>query len=258
MKKSWLVVLLLIPACAVQNPFDGAWQINLENQPLVKVFGRPRIMVLQNGTYQCFSCDPKYNIKADGTDQPIPRSKGTSTEAVKVVDNKTVIITTKMDGKVFTLEMITVSADGKMNTEETIYQAGKEPGQVKTTYMRLASGPTGSHAISGTWRLQRSIAPGIIIKSSSNGMIMSVFGESYDAKFDGKDYPVKGPDASRTVLLKKVNNRSIDLILKRHGLIARVNHMTVSADGKILTVKSETGARGDTRSYVFTKQRGEH
>ena len=160
MKKSWFVILLLpILAWAAQSPFDGTWKIHLENAPLVKVFGRPRIMVLQNGTYQCLSCDPKYNVKADGTDQPIQGSKSIRTEAIKVVDNKTVEMTTKMGGKVFILEKVTVSADGKMSTEETIYQAGKEPQQLKTTYIRVAAAPAGSHAISGTWLLQKASAP---------------------------------------------------------------------------------------------------
>ena len=95
-------------------------------------------MVLQNGAYQCLSCDPKYNIKADGTDQPVQGSKSIRTEAIKVVDNKTVEMTTKIGGKVFILEKVTVSADGKMRTEETLYQAGKEPRQVKATYIRVA------------------------------------------------------------------------------------------------------------------------
>ena len=84
--------------------------------------------------------------------------------------------------------------------------------------------------------------------------MMSAFGESYDAKFDGKDYPVKGPNAARTVSLKKVNDRSIDLTIKRDGKIVGVNHMTVSADGKTLTVKMETKAQNRTNSFTFTKQ----
>jgi hypothetical protein len=256
MKKSWFGIMLLpILAWAAQSPFDGTWKIHLENAPLLQVFGRPRIMLLQNGTYQCISCDPRYNIKADGTDQPIQGSKSLRTEAIKVVDNKTVEMKTKIGGKVSTLEKVTVSADGKMRTEDTIYQAGKEPGQVKVTYIRVASGPAGSHAISGTWRLQESIAPAAITcKSSPNGLMMSVLGESYDVKFDGKDYPVKGPDAARTVSLKRVNDRSIDLTIKRDGKIVSVNHMTVSADGKTLTVKVETTAENRTRSFTFTKQ----
>ena len=254
MTKSWFVIMLLpVYAWAAQSPFDGTWKFNLKNLPFHQMFGRPRILVLQNGTYQCLSCNPKYKVTADGTDQPIPGSKGISTMATKVVDNKTVLMTTKMDGKVFILEKVTASADGKMSTEETIYQAGKEPGHIKATYIRLASGPAGSHVISGTWQLQESITPGIIIKSSPNGLMMSVFGEAYDAKLDGKDYPVKG-SAGRTVSLKKVNNRSIDLTIKRDGKIAVVNHMTVSADGKTLTVKAETKAQNDTRSFTFTKQ----
>jgi hypothetical protein len=51
-----------------------------------------------------------------------------------------------------------------------------------------------------------------------------------------------------------VNDRSIDLTIKRDGKIVSVNHMTVSADGKTLTVKVETTAENRTRWFTFTKQ----
>jgi len=80
------------------------------------------------------------------------------------------------------------------------------------------------------------------------------FGTSYDARFDGKDYPVKGDPEGATVSLTKVNDRSIDEIRKRYGKIVEISHLTVSADGKTLTVKSENKVQGTTSTFTATKQ----
>jgi hypothetical protein len=259
MRKALLVILLLpILACAAQSPFDGTWKIYIESFQLPE---KPDISVLQNGMYQCPICDPKINVKADGTDQPIQGSKFFDTFVVKVVDNNTVEFTSKKGGKVLQIVKSTASADGKMITEEgTSYdEANKEPLKLKTTSIRIADGPAGSHAISGTWRLKELSPPEkdimVTFKSSPDGLMMSSqFGQSYDAAFDGKEYPVKDPAGGNTVSLKKVNGSSIDVTNKRDGKIVSVNHLIVSADGKTLTMKNENKENGTTNTITATKQ----
>ena len=101
--------------------------------------------------------EPPANVKADGTDQPLPGAKGFDTLAVKVVDNKTVEATSKKGGRVVESPRTTASADGKTVTAEfTNYpEASKQPVTGKDTLTRVAAGPSGSHAISGSWRIQK-------------------------------------------------------------------------------------------------------
>ena len=248
MKKSLLVILLLPVFACAQSAFDGTWRFEFPRPKPHRVMLRGDILRIP---------DLKINVKADGTDQPAQGLQSYDTIAAKVVDDKTVQMTYKKNGKIVASQKDTVSADGKMLTREITYpDPGNQPDTPKFTFIRAAAGASGSHAISGTWIQQIPTTYAIRYKGSPEGLTMlTPTGEpASDAKFDGKDYPVKGPDAARTVSLKKVNDRSIDLTIKHEGKIVNVNHMTVSADGKTLTVKAEAKAQNDTRSFTFTKQ----
>jgi hypothetical protein len=261
MRKVMLLVAVLGLAVSLwaASPFDGTWKIDLNK---VQLPDKPQTMMIQNGMYQCSTCDPKINIKADGTDQPIAGSKTADTVSVKVVDDKTVEVIDKKGGKVLSSSKATVSADGKMFTVESInYPEGKQPVTVKETFIRVAAGPAGSHAFSGSWKIHKvNIGPEntltITYKSSSNGLMMSVpaFGITYDANFDGKDYPIKGDPSATTVSLTKVNDRSFDETTKSDGKIVSVNHVTVSADGKTMSVKSASKVQGTTATFTAIKQ----
>jgi hypothetical protein len=92
-------------------------------------------------------------------------------------------------------------------------------------------------------------------KSTPDGLIYSdsSSGESFDAKFDGKDYPVKGPRGGTTSVIK-LNERSIVETVKRNGKVVRVHYMIVSADGKTASLKTENKEQGYTYTATATKQ----
>ncbi len=263
MKKSLFLILILLPILAwAAGPFDGTWKMDPSKTQYSG--GKPMVLLLQNGILQIpSSTGQKSEFKADGTDQPAsPEMKNLGdTTAVKIVDNKTMEQTMKKDGKIVLSAKLTISADGKtMTTESTRYPGeGKQPEIYKFTYTRVAAGPPGSHAISGTWQQQSVIPPENMLlttyKSTPNGLVMSrPSGASYDAKFDGKDYPVKGATYNYTVSLIKVNKRSIDITNKRDGKITFVDHITVSADGKTMTAKEENKQTGSTETTIAIKQ----
>jgi len=125
--------------------------------------------------------------------------------------------------------------------------------------LRVAAGPPGSHAISGSWRTQKiseasENALTVTYKSTTDGLMSRQTGESYDAKFDGKDYLIKGDPSVTTVLLTKVSDRFFDQTDKRDGKIVDVIHWTVSADGKTITEKLENRETGRITTYIRTKQ----
>jgi hypothetical protein len=240
-----------------QSPFDGTWKTDISK---TQYQGKPATYLLQNGTYQDSSSVPKINIKADGTDQAVQGSKTYDTMAVKVVDDKTVEFTEKKAGKVVFTSKDIVSADGKTMTYEFTAETSKQPVTVKGTNIRVAAGPAGSHAISGSWRMQKVLSESesalmVTFKSTTDGLMVSFpTGGSYDAKFDGKDYPFKGSPNISTVSLTKVNDRSFDETRKGDGKIVYVYHWTVSADGKTMTEKAENKVMGRTTTYIRTKQ----
>jgi hypothetical protein len=264
MNKS-LFVLLLLPifACAAQSPFDGTWKVYFNDLHPPSIANADFTWEIQKGTYQCSACPDMagpIQIKADGTDQPVQGRRAFDTLAIQVVDDKTINATEKRDGKIVESVKNTLSADDKTLTRDTTshLEGSKQPFTETTTLARVAASPAGSHAISGSWQLQpppvTPIQYTVTYKSSPDGLMMTtISGQSFDAKFDGKDYPIKGT-TGRTVSLTKVNDIWIDETDKLDGKIVGVNHMTVSADGKTLTIKLENEAQGTTITLIGTKQ----
>ncbi|HTY64196.1 MAG TPA: hypothetical protein VMG30_18240 [Acidobacteriota bacterium] len=248
MKKSLLVILLLPVFACAQSAFDGTWRFEFPRPKPHRVLLRGDILRIP---------DLKINVKADGTDQPAQGLQSYDTIAAKVVDDKTVQMTYKKNGKIVASQKDTVSADGKMLTREITYpDPGNQPDTPKFTFIRAAAGASGSHAISGTWIQQIPTTYTIRYKGSPEGLTMlTPTGEpASDAKFDGKDYPVKSGMAGRTISLTRVNDTSIDQTTKINGRIVQVDHLTVSADGKTLTIRSEVKETGGTFTQTGTRQ----
>ena len=61
-------------------------------------------------------------------------------------------------------------------------------------------------------------------------------GQSYEARFDGKDYPILGDPGRAMVSLKRISERIIEETDKRDGKVDSVTRMTVSPDGKSIHV----------------------
>jgi len=258
--KKVLFLMLLLPvfAWAEQSPFDGTWKVDLNT---AKFPDKPTVILLQDGRFQIPSAVPKINVKADGTDQPVPGSKDLDTLAVKVVNDRMVETVGKKDGRVVESSRSTVSPDGKTSTVEyTEYPlASKQPITAKESYIRVAAGPSGSHASSGSWRIQKVEASENALtftyKSTGDGLMYSdSTGELFDGKFDGKDYPIKGVPPGITVSMTKADDRSIVSTIKQDGKIVSVIHDTVSANGKTMSIRRENKVQGTTTTYTAVKQ----
>jgi hypothetical protein len=79
---------------------------------------------------------------------------------------------------------------------------------------------------------------------------------SYEAKFDGKDYPATSPDFD-AVAFQRINNHRLKAKAKKSGKVIAEYAIAVSADGKMTTVEyTETGPDGKKikGSAVYDKQ----
>jgi hypothetical protein len=255
-----ILAILLLPTLvfAAESPFDGTWTVDLNATQ--SSASKPMVIVLQNGSYQITSPVRDLNIKADGTDQPVPGARDYDTLAVKVVDDRTVETIGKKNGRVAESEKNIVSLDGKTITAEyTGYPiASKQPITKKTTYMRVGAGPSGSHAISGSWRIKKweasQNAVTFTYKSTPNGLMYSdSIGSSFDVKFDGKEYPIKGSRPGFISVIK-LSDRSMVQTIRRDGKVVRVYSMTVSADGKTASFKTENKEQDTTTTSTLIKQ----
>ena len=79
-------------------------------------------------------------------------------------------------------------------------------------------------------------------------------GESYDARFDGQDYPILGDPGHAVVSLKRISERIIEETDKHDGKVDSVTRMTVSPDGKSIHVVIDDKRHGVTESFTMEKQ----
>ena len=258
MKKLLCVVMWVLPVMLfAQSPFDGTWKTNMAESKLSQ---KPYVFSVNNGMYDCESCAPKINVKADGQDQPVT-GQTYDTIAVQVTDANTINVTAKKAGKAEFEQTRTVSQDGKMLTiSGTSYPTdGSQPVKSEVKFTRVSKGPAGSNATSGFWRIQNLNvdAAGLTStwKSAGDGLSMSTpTGTSWEAKLDGKEYPVKGIYANETVSLKKLGDRTMEMTYKRDGKLYSIEKITVSPDGKKMTSVVDNKQTGRVSTFVDEKQ----
>jgi hypothetical protein len=120
--------------------------------------------------------------------------------------------------------------------------------------------------IFGTWKLNEAeskVAPGtlknhtVIYEVEGDKVKVTADGVSGDGtpmhnewtgKFDGKEYPVMGDPNSDARSYRKIDDRTIELTLKKDGKITKKGLIAVSADGKTRTV-TITGTDREGRKY---------
>jgi hypothetical protein len=258
MKKLLGLLLLLIPAVVLaQSGIDGTWRIDLSKTQLDS---KPRVYELKDGMYSC-SCDPNVKIKADGQDHKVT-SPYAETVSATVVNDNTVEVVGKKDGKVTFRDTMTVAPDGKtMSTKFDFHPSVND--QVVTynsNFSRIGEPEVGAHAIAGSWKREK------IESASDNGLTFTYAmtgdgvnfkqsdGESYSAKFDGKDYSYNGDPTISTVALKKIDSHTFEEIDKKDGKVVGTARISLSPDGKSLTLVSQDMRQGITDTFVADKQ----
>ncbi len=255
-----LFVSLLTPGLAMaQSAFDGTWKIDIKTAQFPK---KPDVYLLQDGMYHCKTCVPPVDVKADGQDQKVADHPYYDMISVKVVDDHTIEITNKKNGKTVATSKNTVSADGNTLTFEFTDSSATnaDPVTGKGEEIRVAKGPAGAHAISGSWRTTK------VDTVSDNGLLFTYkvegdslsmttpTGQSYTAKLDGTEAPYKGDPGTSSVSVKRVDKNTLEETDKRDGKVISVARITVSADGKSMTIAVDDKLHGTTSRFVAAKQ----
>jgi hypothetical protein len=127
----------------------------------------------------------------------------------------------------------------------------------------------------GTWKLNEAkskLALGVeknstvVYEAAGDNVKVTVDGTEADGKprhtewtgkFDGKEYPVTGDPTSDAWLYRRVNNRTLELSIKKDGKVTASIRIAVAADGKTRTVTTRgTDAKGKEfkSTAVYDKQ----
>ncbi len=255
-----LPVLLFPATITAQSAFDGTWKVDLSSATAAS---KPDVFILQDGMYECKTCNPPFKVKADGTDQAISGSPYIDTVAIKVVNDHAIEETDKKGGSVVTTSTATLSADGKTVTysfTDSSNTNGGPPVEGKGTATKVAQGPAGSHPISGSWRMEKmeSLSDNGAVwsyKVNGNEITMSTpTGQGYTAKVDGTDAPMKGDPGVTSVSLRMIGSDTLEETDKRNGQVISVSRMTVSPDGKKAKISFEDKLQNRTSAISAVKQ----
>lgn len=167
------------------------------------------------------------------------------------MDERTVSKIAKKGGKVVLEAKVSVSADGTTKTDvQTLYDMAPRPIEFTTHSTRVSSGPTGSHAVSGEWRVTdgdlTNHAEDTIFQVSENMLSMSDrMGRSFSAKLDGTDAPYNGSNEFTSVSLKVIDKNTIEESDKKDGKIVKISLWSIQPDGKTMHVRFD-----DTHGHV--------
>lgn len=88
---------------------------------------------------------------------------------------------------------------------------------------------------------------------TADGFRMSANGQSYDAKFDGKEYPIVGDPGHTTVTLKRISANAVEETDHRQGKVTDVIHLATAADGKTMKIEDKDVAHGQTVTFTLDK-----
>jgi hypothetical protein len=246
---------LLLPAAAFAGTgFDGTWKTNVES---LKTTGKPLILLLAGGEYTCSSCTPPYTIKADGADHKVTGQAYFDTANVKVTGANSAEIVLKQGSKEIVRFSDTVSADGTLTSKVTNHM-GTESTTDELTAKRVGAAPADSHPLSGSWLEQEHVAGDlrpVQYRMSADGFQMRWNGQSYNARFDGKEYPVAGDPGKTTVSLKKIDDATVEETDHRQGKVVDEIRLALARDGNTITVIDRDIAHGQTITYTLEKQR---
>jgi hypothetical protein len=250
-------VLLPLNAMAA-SPFDGTWK---EDVSSAKVSNTPDVMVLKDGMFSCKTCAPPYTVKADGSDQPVAGNPYLDTVAVNASDPNNIVVTEKKSGK--TTETITFKVAPDDKTVDVEFNGTSENGAPfsgKGGLKRVAAGPQGSGPISGSWQrtglsnVSNSLTT-TTYKVNGDALTMTdPTGDSYTAKMDGTEAPMKGNPGVTTVTVKKMGPRSILETDMRDGKVVDRVKSTVAPDGNSMTVVDTNELTHRTSTYKANKQ----
>jgi len=251
----FISALALLPALALgASALDGTWKLRVGS---MKAMGRPDSRLILDGMYSCASCVPAIdNVPADGAFHAVKGHAYYDDIRVSIKGPSEIEIATQRAGKPVSTTTYTVSADGHSVRGRFTDYTGRAPASGSFTAKRVGHAPAGAHAASGSWLLQgltevNEAASVYTYLMTADGFTMKSNGQSYEAKFDGRQYPILGDPGGTRVLLKKIDDHTVHETDYRQGEV--VDEVRLSASGNTLRMTDRNVAHGQTMTMTFDR-----
>jgi hypothetical protein len=250
LKAFWIGVTALSILTAADATYIGKWKMKPKSQPTGKTFSIEKTAA---GGMRYSTPEISYDFKPDGKDYPSPNG---GVVAWKEIGPDAWEVTVHVNGSVLTTIHILVKGD----TLSMMSQGAKRFGgamEESSTWKRVAGGP----GIAGQWKSIESQAAASTVEVAVNGadgltINFPAYGQVCSGKFDGKSYPLTGPNASAkdACSIKRTGENSFELTQKVDGKAAYVETFTVSADGKTLTDDGSPVHAKEPTKAVYDRQ----
>lgn len=256
-------------SCFAQSAIDGTWKVDLDSYSRGL---KPTSFTVRDGRFACVSCPGKSSIATDGRDHAVDGDPTLDTLAVKLLDARTVQTIAKKDGKVAVRSTLKISDDGKTLVRQTTETVNGHPSNEEVSFTHVATGPTGSHWLSGSWRRVKvaSLSESTVtFRTEGRTLSMSSpHGGSYTAQIDGPPAPLKGDRSGDAVTVRMKDASTMEEVALRNGKPYLVTTMRVDPSGKKAHVSWTSpqarawemrymfvpDAQGETGSYSMTRQ----
>jgi hypothetical protein len=129
-------------------------------------------------------------------------------------------------------------------TPATLSGQSKEPWigtwRLNTTKSTYSPGPK---PVSSTVTIQAS--EGGIKQVTEQSLGLGASRSEFSAKFDGKDYAIRGNPNADVIALRRIDDSSYEALLKMSGKVTITSRVSISADGRTRTVvQTGTDAKG--------------
>jgi hypothetical protein len=253
-----LQVMILIGAMsatawAADDAMVGDWKLNPQKSKMVDVMKIG--MVGENKySFDFGGGDPEIAV-GDGTDQP---GHFGITIALKVDGPDRWTVIRKKDGKLLVTGEWTLSRDGTTLTDH--FSSIRADGGMKSVdYLYKRTG--GGSGFLSKWVSEGAPeGPPVLLKIRSwEGEGLSFVtqggGGTRNLKFDGKDYANVGAAVDgQTASAQRVNERTLSATDKFKGSVRDTQEITISADGKTLTLTTHITGRDEPNVQVFERQ----
>jgi len=250
-----LLISCLLPGVswAASDPFVGEWRVNpsksrLTDQMKVEsVAGNKYAFELGGGSPEI--------ILPDGTDQP---GLGGTTLSVSIEPDSWKVVR-KQDGRILLTAYWKLSKDGKTLLDDyTQFGPNGSSTSVKLVFNRTA----GTSGFAGTWESTSATLNSAYVievrpyEGDGLSFVNSSQGVTRNVKFDGKEYPLAGPNAipGSTSSARRVGEHDLEITTSIDHKVASTQEATLSSDGKILTMSIHPAGRTTPNILVFERQ----
>ena len=248
------VCLAASTSLAADNPFLGKWKLNPEKSTL---HDEMKVAAAGENRYGFdFGSGTPEMIVVDGTDQA---GLDGTTLAVTAESPNNWKVVRKKDGRMLVTGIWTLSADGTtLHDDFTASQPNGSPFHLDYIYTRTA----GASGFAGTWdSTTEKVNSGVEIQvqpyeGDGLSFINAAQQSTKSVKFDGKDYPVQGPNvrAGSTSSANRVDSRTLELTEKLNGKVTDTQHIQLSPDGKTLTMTIQPASGRKPNVLIFERE----